>query len=108
MRRLIQTSSVCLALALAGCESEPEETPDITQAIPLNVDAEGDPSAATGNDEAANGGAANGTPAPPGTPGEDNDIDTAVGERSLPETMEAGSNPPGFEPPSGSKVQRFN
>ena len=94
MQRLFQVSLFGLVLALSACGNEAEDTPDITEAIPLNVDEEGD---ATIDDAASGDGASGDTPALPGAPE----------ERALPDTMESGSNPPGYEPPEGSKVQRI-
>jgi len=98
MPRLLPTSLIGLALLLASCQGETEETPDITEAIPLDADgaSTGDAVANGEGEEAASGD----TPNLPGEP--------SAGERSLSDTMESGSNPPEMtEPPEGSKVQRI-
>lgn len=67
------------AVLLPGCQNQPEETPDITEAIPL--DNPEDSADATIDDV---------EPTP---------------EAGI-DTMESGSNPPGTtSPPPGSKVQ---
>lgn len=113
---LLGPSLLALALAVSACGSDPEETPDITEAIPLDVDQEGDSSATeTGGANGVGGSPADAaiqgdTPALPGASGEGNASAPSVSrQRSIPDTMEAGSNPPDMtEPPKGSKVQRFN
>ena len=97
MQRIALVSLIGLGMALTACGNEQDATPDITEAIPLNIDEEGDASIAAGNDAASGDAATGDTPTLPG----------ATEERTLPDTMEAGSNPPGFEPPEGSKVQRI-
>lgn len=105
------------AVALAGCSDDTEETPDITEAIPLteaedgDVDVDGAPDAAG---EQANGedsrteGEASALPNAPSS-GDAKSTSSNIGQRPIPDTMEAGSNPPDFSgPPKGSKVQRFN
>ncbi|WP_298301000.1 hypothetical protein [uncultured Erythrobacter sp.] len=100
MQRLIQISSISLALMLAGCQEETEESADITEAIPLNSD-DSSPDAAGEGGEEASGDSSNLSAA-------SSDGETS-GERSLPESMQSGSNPPNMtEPPKGSKVQRVN
>lgn len=103
MQRAIQISTLALLLALGGCGREQEETPDITEAIPLEP-AEGmgaGEDAANGSEGSANGGA-NGGQGQAGSSGPSQD-------RAIPDTMETGRNPPNMtEPPAGSKVQKFN
>ncbi|MHA7820058.1 MAG: hypothetical protein ACX930_10475 [Erythrobacter sp.] len=70
---------VIATLALAACQDEPEQTPDIEEAIPLD-----EPEADTE------------MPVEGARPTPEPGIDT----------MESGSNPPGMTaPPPGSKVQ---
>ena len=97
MQRFALVSLIGLGMAITACGNEQNAAPDITEAIPLNVDDEGDASIAAGNDAASGDASSGDTPALPG----------ATEERTLPDTMEAGSNPPDFEPPEGSKVQRI-
>lgn len=114
MQRSITATIMGLTLALGACSSEAEETPDITEAIPLDLDQEGEASVGTGESSIADGvelsadAAGRDTPALPGASGEESNGGVTTGERRLPDTMETGSNPPDFEPPEGSKVQRFN
>lgn len=84
MQRTAFAGIAALAIALAGCQNEPEEAPDITEAIPLDPEPE---------DGAA-------------------EDDAVPDETILPDAppvsdgMESGSNPPDMtEPPAGSKVQ---
>ena len=116
MRRLLTPSLIGLALplALAGCGNETEETPDITEAIPLDRAAgeqadgeERDADEASSQAGSENGIGGDSTPPIPGA--EDATRGGGARPRSIPDTMEAGVNPPGMtEPPKGSKVQRFN
>ena len=57
MKRTAIIASAIASLIIAGCNNEPEETPDITEAIPLDdvevVDEEGVP--ATASDDEASG-----------------------------------------------------
>ena len=73
-------AAIALSFALAGCQNEPEEAPDITEAIPIDEEAvPADESEGIADQEVE----------PDGTP-----------------TMESGSNPPEMiAPPPGSKVQ---
>ena len=81
---------VAATLALGGCQNEPEETPSLEEAIPL--DPEPVPDIDTMDDASG---------------GKDSGSGTATGPSNLPSTMESGSNPPGMTaPPPGSKVQR--
>ncbi|MEP0390986.1 hypothetical protein [Erythrobacter sp.] len=99
---------IAFALTLSACGSDADETPDITEAIPLDSDSDAasDPDNKRSEGELSadhasqNGGNGEGT-----NSGSPNDQQ----ERSIPDTMETGSNPPGANtPPAGSKVQRFN
>jgi len=60
MKRTAIIASATASLLMAGCNNEPEEAPDITEAIPLDdvevVDGEGAP-AASADDEASDQGA---------------------------------------------------
>lgn len=106
MQRLSYASIAVLALAITGCSGDSDETPDITEAIPLEVDEPASADGAGETGEATQDGNGD-TPALPGS----GDANGAAGEqrgRSIPDTMEAGSNPPDFEVPEGSKVQRAN
>ena len=103
-----QVSLLGLALALTACGSEQDAAPDITEAIPLNVDEADNASDTSGNDATADYAALGDTPTLPSANGGGSEAGAALGERVLPDTMQAGSNPPGFEPPEGSKVQRIN
>jgi hypothetical protein len=105
---LAQIGLFGLALALTACGNEQDAAPDITEAIPLNVDQEGDASIASGNDATAGDALTGDTPTLPSANGEENGAGVGIGDRALPDTMEAGSNPPSFEPPEGSKVQRID
>lgn len=103
MKRVFQLSTLALAFALSACGGETDETPDITEAIPLDpvqgTEASGE-DAASGEAMVAESGA--GTQ--DGSNGEPSDR-----ERPLPGTMETGSNPPDMTaPPAGSKVQRVD
>lgn len=105
MKRLLQLSIFAVALALSGCQDETEETPDITDAIPLDDDAallsEEEATMATGGEASAS--ASGGS----GTRGAISGAQTSDGQ-AIPDTMQTGSNPPGMiEPPKGSKVQRI-
>ncbi|MEO1220785.1 MAG: hypothetical protein AAFY42_05470 [Pseudomonadota bacterium] len=106
MKRLLQLSIFAVALALSGCQDETEETPDITEAIPLDDDA-----TLPTEEEATmpNGGEASAASASGGwgTRGAISGAQTSDGQ-AIPDTMQTGSNPPGMtEPPKGSKVQRI-
>lgn len=99
MQRIAFAGIAVLAITLGGCQNQPEETPDITEAIPLDEQADeagqdaADDGAGPAGDEANTG--ADSTPVP-------GEADTPP----LPGSMEGGSNPPGMtEPPAGSKVQ---
>jgi hypothetical protein len=71
------------ALGLAGCQDEPEEVPDIEEAIPLDE---------TGDGSAEDAGS------------EPNSIEPSA--PPIMDGMESGSNPAGMDrPPAGSKVQ---
>lgn len=112
MQRAFQFSTLAALLALAGCNGDSDETPDITEAIPLDID---EPMPA-GDADATDTGASNpsdssDTPALPGSSNAnagENNAANAQRERLIPDTMEAGSNPADFEIPKGSKVQRPN
>lgn len=107
MQCVVKTSVLALALTLCACGDDPEETPDITEAIPLNPEGSqsGDETAENGQVGESEIPALSSGPAPlPGA----SDSDGGAQERSIPDTMEAGSNPPGMTPPAGSKVQRVN
>ncbi len=80
MRKLHTAAAIfAFPLLLAGCQNEPEETPDITEAIPLD-EPEGDVSAdATNADE-----------------------DAGI-EPSAPPIMESGSNEDGGREPDPSR-----
>lgn len=107
MQRLTPIALIGLTIALAACDSEPEGAPDIAQAIPMD-EGEMTPGDVTSGDvtsgtDGAGEQAVGGTPALPNADGSNS------GSRTLPDTMQAGSNPPDMtEPPKGSKVQRFN
>ncbi len=94
MRCAALSGITALALLLAGCQNEPEETPDIIEAIPLDPepeDAEQADGMGQGDEDA--GEVQAGGAEPGDTP-------------SVPDTMESGSNPPGMTaPPPGSKLQ---
>lgn len=86
-------------ILLTGCNNDPEETPDITEAIPVEGEAgsdgdsseTGSDSDVSGLDNAGNEGGERATPTSP----------------SAPSTMESGSNSPGAEIElDGSKLQR--
>ncbi len=78
---------LALPLALAGCQNEPEEAPDIEETIPVDAEAQADPEQE-----------------PEATPETNPEPQTEPSE--MPSTMESGSNPPGMTaPPKGSKVQ---
>lgn len=89
MRCLVFASLVGFAVALSGCQNEPEETPSITEAIPLDPEpAEGELLGSTAADEETN---------------------VVSNPPAATSTMESGSNPEGMiEPPAGSKVQPAN
>ena len=110
MQRLFSASAIGLALTLAGCSNDPEETPDITEAIPLTQDENGSVDGAP--DEAGvagDGGIVGDAAALPSPPSSGDAGNTGAGQRAIPDTMEAGSNPPDFSgPPKGSKVQHLN
>lgn len=101
MQRVFQLSTLALAFALSACGGDADETPDITEAIPLDP-VEG---TQTNGDDIAPGEA---------MVGEDSSSNARDGapsaqDRPLPGTMESGSNPPDMTtPPKGSKVQRVN
>jgi hypothetical protein len=99
MKRLLQLSIVGLALAVSGCQDEAEETPDITEAIPLDTEpVDADDLDQSGDDTNVRSGENPNLP----------DGDSGTG-RGLPDTMESGSNPSDMtEPPAGSKVQRID
>jgi len=91
MQRIMCTAILGLSVALGGCQSEPEEAPDITEAIP--VDPQADDAARPSGDEANTGADSTPVPGEPEPP-------------ALPLSMESGSNPPEMTaPPSGAKVQ---
>lgn len=102
MKRFARASIISLSLALsgglAGCSGDNEETPDITDAIPLDPEeADSEEAGADTSDPEGEGASASDTPDLPGG---------GPGGRNLPDSMESGSNPPGMtEPPAGSKVQ---
>jgi len=108
MKRLFEASLVGFALALTGCQSEPEETPDITEAIPLNTDKEAASDASVnGADNDVTAGEGTSDTGEGSSSGQGSAVDAMPDTMS--DTMETGSNPPGMtEPPKGSKVQRFN
>ena len=94
MRIAALAGTMAFAILLTGCQNEPEEEPDITEAIPLDAEPDGN--------------AANGSEA---SDGEENG---SVNEPSAPSTMESGSNEganvyggedEGALAPSGSKLQ---
>lgn len=86
MRLAALAATLALPVMVAACQNEPEETPDIVEAIPLDPEPDG---------EGTNGG---------GNAREDG-INPAAPPTS--DTMEHGSNPPDMTaPPPGSKVQR--
>lgn len=112
----IGASLFVLTLFVSACSREPEETPDITEAIPLDVNQTGEASASGGEaalpddvempgEGEAEAGARS---ALPNALPQNRDTNTPASQRTLPDTMEAGNNPPNFDPPKGSKVQRFN
>ena len=101
MQRVFQLSTLALAFALSACGGDADETPDITEAIPLDpvegAEANGG-DIAPGEAMVGKDGSSN---ARPGAP--------SAQDRTLPGTMESGSNPSGITtPPKGSKVQRVN
>lgn len=114
----VHTSALALALALAlgGCG---EETPDITEAIPLDPQGSETSDGTSENAQDGSGEPLELSSGPPPLPGA-SDSDDGSQERTLPDTMpntvpdtvpdtmESGANPPGMTPPPGSKVQRVN
>ncbi|MEM1052023.1 MAG: hypothetical protein AAGI28_08005 [Pseudomonadota bacterium] len=107
MQRFLYAGVVGLSLALGGCQDGSEETPNITEAIPLKADE------TTANDESQSGlsddltvqdgSARDGSTSGVGTTSQ------GARKRSVPDTMATGSNPPDMtQPPAGSKVQRIN
>ena len=84
-------TATLLSLLLIGCNSEPEETPDITEAIPVpgeDSDAAGDAVEAA---EAGSGGVGNGAP--------------ASAASTSPSTMESGSNEDGGRVPEPGRTK---
>ena len=69
MQRIALVSLIGLGMALTACGNEQDATPDITEAIPLNIDEEGDASIAAGNDAASGDATSGDTPALPGATG---------------------------------------
>lgn len=114
MQRAIQISTLALLLALGGCSGETEEAPDITEAIPLEVDEPTSADAPADDDGDAGAPSQPGNSDTPALPGSSDANDAAGAQRArsipdtMPDTMETGSNPPDFEVPKGSKVQRPN
>ena len=94
MRCAALSGITAIALLLAGCQNEPEETPDIIEAIPRDPEPE-DTDQSDGLDTSDEG--AGEPQAGSAEPGD---------APSVPDTMESGSNPPGMTaPPPGSKLQ---
>ena len=90
MRRIALAGTAALSLALAGCQNDAEDTPDITEAIPLDPETD----EGIGDDESADGSDTISPDAPP------------ISETPNSGGMESGSNPPGMTtPPPGSKLQ---
>ena len=91
--------ALALPLLVAGCQNEPEQAPDITEAIPIDADSAAEEEdgpvegAGPSGDESNTGADSTPLPGEPDTP-------------PLPSTMESGANPPGLTvPPEGGKVQ---
>lgn len=86
------STGLALSILLAGCNNEPEETPDITEAIPLDDGMPADEASGGESDADAQGSLGEGADgAAPSSSG----------------TMESGSNPPGSEIRlEGSKLQK--
>lgn len=99
---IAKTLGAALTLSVAACGNEPEETPDITEAIPVD---ESDQSA-----QIAQGDEAAATPSDPNT---DPDQNTAPAQSApplprtppLPSTMESGSNADGGRAPDPNRTK---
>ena len=64
MRTAAFTGLLALSAALAGCNTEPEATPDITEAIPLDEPSDSDGIEQSGAEDTASGQASDASSAP--------------------------------------------
>ena len=82
-----------ISLILVGCDSEPEETPDITEAIPIDSTGTVDSQASDNAETGAGGSDTDGEPS------------AQAGPASTSDTMESGSNADGGREPDPSRTK---